>query len=512
LYCFLLSVLGLYLVFSQGGVGLLDTISTTKVFQIFILFISYIVLRAYFYFAVVSHELKVFIYYKAKFIFHAFIFHSGLKLNIMVEQIKELEYYFLLYIKYIIESNKENKSFVAPCIYDLYPLLYSIFTLSIVPLFYFNIYILTLQENGTSDYFNISNLAVSFLWSLSGYYLITVIALNIYYKNNNNTYKIILQLLCLFSVCKIPTKFKIKFLFLIIFLLLSFVGINILILNMFIFFLDINTNSLILYIYIRINLLPFMLYINNIIIAKGTNYLSDNISRIDYSLFSINMLKSITLSRLFAMTGFICLFAFLSPNIDDFLLKMNNPNTGGNNGGNPGSGPGSGPGPGPGPGSGWTSINLGGDHRGNLRWNPRPVWNSATDVNPVNPEPTDTAPDVDPVNTGGNLHADLDTIKAKIRWRADHVIHRNAPIYRTIQNNDYDCNLTEDEIIFLNRKVEDLGLDNSRPFAVYQWQSGVNKGKSRIVRLQGNNSYPVAGNNCPVRATVEFKRFLNRLS
>ena len=163
LYCFLLSVLGLYLVFSHGGVGLLDTISTTKVFQIFILFISYIVLRAYFYFAVVSHELKVFIYYKAKFIFHAFIFHSGLKLNIMVEQIKELEYYFLLYIKYIIESNKENKSFVAPCIYDLYPLLYSIFTLSIVPLFYFNIYILTLQENGTSDYFNISNLAVSFL-------------------------------------------------------------------------------------------------------------------------------------------------------------------------------------------------------------------------------------------------------------------------------------------------------------------------------------------------------------
>jgi len=80
----------------------------------------------------------------------------------MAEQFKIIGYPFLYDILQLVVDkckykNKaffnEKDSFTVPCICDIYPLIYSIFTLCIVPLFYFNFYILTLvQANNIGDY------------------------------------------------------------------------------------------------------------------------------------------------------------------------------------------------------------------------------------------------------------------------------------------------------------------------------------------------------------------------
>lgn len=305
-----------------------------------------------------------------------------------------------------------------------------------------------------------------------------------------------------------------------------------LILNMFMYYLAISTNSLIIYIYLRLNMLPFIIYINNILYINITNYLSKNINHINYSIFSINMFKSITFSRLFIMISFISLFAFLSINIQDFILRMDNPGSGGNTGGNPGGGN-SGGNPGP----VWNPINIGGSSGGNSGGNTGPETNSGSGGsssspsvqgnivgNPYNTndqentEGNSYAP-MDQENTGANSLVnvarnpapDLDIIKAKVRWRANNIIHRNAPIYKLVPDNQFDCNLTQDEINFLNQKVIDRGLNNTRPFALLKLKGGVNEGTYRIVRLRKNETYPTPTNTCPVRATAEFRRFLDTL-
>ena len=94
IYCFLLSVLGLYLVSLYRGIGLLGglfhTTSTTQVFQIFIFFVSSsIILLTSFY----PRKVWVSLYSSInKFVFHKFIFYSSKILNKMAEQFKIIEY------------------------------------------------------------------------------------------------------------------------------------------------------------------------------------------------------------------------------------------------------------------------------------------------------------------------------------------------------------------------------------------------------------------------------------
>ena len=126
----------------------------------------------------------------------------------------------------------------------------------------------------------------------------------------------------------IARMIKIKYI-LFVFYLLIYIGINVLVLNVLIYSLGLSTNSLLLYIYVRLTLLPFMVYINNIIISIFINFFTKDKYEISYNIFSTKMINSITLTRLFLMTGFIGFFAFLPVNMNDFILKMDNPGSGG---------------------------------------------------------------------------------------------------------------------------------------------------------------------------------------
>jgi len=126
----------------------------------------------------------------------------------------------------------------------------------------------------------------------------------------------------------IARMIKIKYI-LFVFYLLIYIGINVLVLNVLIYSLGLSTNSLLLYIYVRLTLLPFMVYINNIIISIFINFFTKDKYEISYNIFSTKMINSITLTRLFLMIGFIGFFAFLPVNMNDFILKMDNPGSGG---------------------------------------------------------------------------------------------------------------------------------------------------------------------------------------
>ena len=126
----------------------------------------------------------------------------------------------------------------------------------------------------------------------------------------------------------IARMIKIKYI-LFVFYLLIYIGVNVLVLNVLIYSLGLSTNSLLLYIYVRLTLLPFMVYINNIIISIIINYFTKDKYEISYNIFSKKMINSITLTRLFLMTGFMGFFAFLPVNMNDFILKMDNPGSGG---------------------------------------------------------------------------------------------------------------------------------------------------------------------------------------
>ena len=88
--------------------------------------------------------------------------------------------------KLIVDRSKIKSTFTLPCLYDLFSLLYSAFTLSIVPIFYFNLYILSLAQEININDLNLYMFLISGILSCSTFYLLIVIGLNIYYKNSGN--------------------------------------------------------------------------------------------------------------------------------------------------------------------------------------------------------------------------------------------------------------------------------------------------------------------------------------
>ena len=451
--------------------GLFHTSGTTQVFQIFIFLISsIIILLTSFY----PRKVWVPLYTSvSKFFSHNFTFYSSKIINIMVKEFRlespigQFNYYFLHG-----RPNYNIKAAFRPGQQDLYLLAYLIFTICIAPLFYFNLYIIALIQGipGTM-YTSLKDIPLSIglisgFLSCSGLYLLFVVGLNIYYRNSNNMWIIYIQkYMELFTNTKtIARMIKIKYI-LFVFYLLIYIGINVLVLNVLIYSLGLSTNSLLLYIYVRLTLLPFMVYINNIIISIFINFFTKDKYEISYNIFSTKMINSITLTRLFLMIGFIGFFAFLPVNMNDFILKMDNPGSGGKPVWNPG----------------WSTG-----------WNTGPGGNSQGGA--MGPE--------------GNLDPRWEIIKAKIAGRADNVAHRHISIYSTLNNNN---DLTRDEIVLLADKIRANGLDNSRPFALLEWKKGEYKGLFRAVQLLKDAQHPTTTNTMPVKATGEFKRFLDLL-
>jgi len=241
-------------------------------------------------------------------------------------------------------------------------------------------------------------------------------------------------------------------------------------------------------------LLPVVIYANNLLMAKITHYLSKDISQIDYSIFSVNMFKSLTIHRLFFMVIFISLFVYLSININDFILKMNN--LGSSSSGNVSGhfGPGG------------NNVNPGGP-----RGNPGPVGNVGINTSSVDSGfgvNADENPGSRPVD---NTAPNLDRIKAKVEWRANNIVHRPVPIFSKVYDNNFDCNFTRDEIVFLSQKIREHGLENSKPFTVLTWKKGEFEGLDRVVRLKKGAINPTTTNTLPVLPSKEFKIFLNSL-
>jgi len=179
-----------------------------------------------------------------------------LYINEIFGSFKTINYSFLYYP--LVRSNKEKKTcFTVPCVYDIYALIYSIFTLCAMPLFYFNTYILTLLHNNSicDNYVTLSVVLKASFITCTSFYLLLVIVLNIYYKNSNNTWIIVKKLVeCYDSVkaryfCNYTIIFKIQIIIFTCLSLLIFLVINMLVLNMFIGYLDLRTDSLLLYIY-----------------------------------------------------------------------------------------------------------------------------------------------------------------------------------------------------------------------------------------------------------------------
>jgi hypothetical protein len=90
-------------------------------------------------------------------------------------------------------------------------------------------------------------------------------------------------------------------------LLLIFIGTNMLGLNIILGYLGITKQSLFSYLWIRLSLLPFIVYINNIIISILIKLYTKETKPIDYSIYSENMFTCLTLFRLFTITSFISL-------------------------------------------------------------------------------------------------------------------------------------------------------------------------------------------------------------
>jgi len=490
IYCFFLGFLGLDFIPFYRGLGLpysfRDTTGTSLVFHLFIIFICFIIMLIYFYFGMVRVSIYLSV---SKFFFHKYTFYSKKIINKMAEQLKT-EYPLLQSVFYLLDDKKSCKvktSYVVPNEQYLYLFAYLVFTISIAPLFYFNLYVLSLMQGirltvGTSLMdISLSMCLISGFLSCSGFYLLFVVGLNLYYSYSNKLWIMLIKRfkeLC-FYIWKTTPLFKTKYILFIS--LLIYIGINILALNIIIYCLDLSTNSLLLYMYVRLNMLPFMIYINNILISKFFNYFtlaSHNKSEINYSIFSRNMVNSITLTRLFVLIGFISLFAFLPININDFVLKMNNPSSGGNHGWNPVPDGNSGP-----------SGNIGPE--GNPGGNPGPggFYGESTGL-------------------GANPGTSWDTIKIKIAARADNIAHRQISIYSTLNNNN---DLTRDEIVLLADKIRANGLENSRPFALLEWKKGEYKGLFRAVQLLKGAQHPTTTNTMPVKATGEFTRFLDLL-
>ena len=205
-------------------------------------------------------------------------------------------------LQYTVDKSNKKTTFIITSIKDIFSLFYSSFTLFIVPIFYFNIYIINVDMNNSSYHML---LFIGFL-SFSTFYLFFVVGWNIYYKNKNNIFILIKILLELYINNKNTTRFYYKII-LIIALLLCFIVTNMLGINIIIGYLGITKNSLFSYIWIRLSLLPFIIYINNIIISMIIKYYTKDKNSINFSLFSESMFMCLTLFRLSTIISFICL-------------------------------------------------------------------------------------------------------------------------------------------------------------------------------------------------------------
>lgn len=200
------------------------------------------------------------------------------------------------------EKSKIKVILVTFSLNDIFPLLFSVYSLFFIPTFYFSLYILDIDINNSTY---VMLLSTTFL-SCSIIYLLFIVWWNIYHKNKGNFFILIKMLLEVY----INNKNKPKFYFYSIIALLAllfFILINMLCLNFILSFLGVTNESLLSYIWIRLSLLPFIFYINNIVISIITKYYTKNKTAIDYSIFSENMFTSLTLYRLLTMAIFICL-------------------------------------------------------------------------------------------------------------------------------------------------------------------------------------------------------------
>ena len=192
---------------------------------------------------------------------------------------------------------KENKRFTIFNLNDNFAILISLFTVTIVPIFYLYLYIL--------DASNISSLFIFFL-SCNMFWLCSIVGLNIYNKNTGNIWPLIKMLLVYFIKNRNGKGFWFKIL-LIIVSLLSLIGINILGLNIILSSLGITQYGFFIYVLVRLSLLPYIVYINNIVICIIIKYYTKDKTAIDYNIFSANMFTSLTLCRLLTMICFISL-------------------------------------------------------------------------------------------------------------------------------------------------------------------------------------------------------------
>jgi len=202
----------------------------------------------------------------------------------------------------IVDKCNQKKSFTIFSLNEIFPLLYSIFIFCIVPIFYFNLYILDININDTS-YFML--LSLGFL-SCCTFHLLFIVGWNIYYKNKGNIFIFIKMLSEFYINKKNASRFYFKII-LITTLLLIFIGTNMLGLNIILGYLGITKQSLFSYLWIRLSLLPFIVYINNIIISILIKLYTKETKPIDYSIYSENMFTCLTLFRLFTITSFISL-------------------------------------------------------------------------------------------------------------------------------------------------------------------------------------------------------------
>ena len=240
---------------------------------------------------------------------------NGNKANLQFNSISSGNYGATFYnnlkkINMFFNNKKPRKeSLVLPILDEVYAILHISFTIFIVPIYYFNQYILLYATN--SNVVDITWLMVLFavLLSFSTFYICFVIYWNYIHKNYFNVWKLIKIWLDLIKTNKNKKFFYLIVLFIVI-LLLIFVGLNMLLLNLILSSFGIGNNCLLAYILIRLNLLPFIIYINNIFIRIFIKYSTNDKTSIDYSIFSPIMFKSITPLRLLLVTSFICIASF----------------------------------------------------------------------------------------------------------------------------------------------------------------------------------------------------------
>ncbi len=203
---------------------------------------------------------------------------------------------------FIIDKSKVSETLFIPCKNDLYALFAWLIYLLIIPAFYFNIYIMGINI----DTVKLGKLFLIVLFSCADIYILLLLGLNIWFKNMNNIYKSILDLLIIIKNKKTPEFFFTIILSIVLFLFLVVIclwGLNVIIL-----YLGLNSTNLTSYLWLRLTLSPFIFYLFNLFISIYIKFSDLENIELDLSIFSNNMFKTITLFRILFLTSFVCLF------------------------------------------------------------------------------------------------------------------------------------------------------------------------------------------------------------